>query len=658
MAGLTCVSDWIGSDEEFFPADGPPVIDGDHAATARHAVDKCGFRKIELKKGLSFKEVFGFEPYDAQKEFIDSISYPGVYVLEAPMGMGKTEAALYSAYKLIEFGYNRGLYFALPTRLTSDRIHERVLKFLEKVSDAPVMPRLAHGMAWLQEYERGGDEMSAGGPWFNPSKRALLYPYAVGTIDQALLGVLNVKHSFVRLFGLAGKVVILDEVHSYDMYTGTLLDELVERLRSIGCTVIILSATLTSERRKLLVPLPSSVTDADAYPQVVGLQADEKAFAKALPPPPDKKIHIRMEPWSSEAVAEQAVAAARRGECVVCIANTVANAQTWYRNVKSSMLEGDDFHVGILHSRFPLFKRSEIEEKWMNALGKGVAARPRGCVLVSTQIVEQSVDIDADWMISEIAPTDMLLQRMGRLWRHNRKIRPREHPEIVIIAQDPTQCVSIEGIKDSFGKANCSVYSPYVLMRTYDVWNTRKTVVLPEDIRGLLEGTYVENAHQPEDVMQDLKENLAHEREHLRKLACSAKDSNHGLPSGEDSVYAATRYSDLPMRTTLLLAERPEIQEYGRAKVTLMDGTEWVLDPNAPNFAATRQLHANVVSLATYILPEYNRDGAVVSWLNRHFFDKPVVLLVNEAGVLVDLNGVETKLRYSLEYGIWRDNME
>jgi CRISPR-associated endonuclease/helicase Cas3 len=130
-------------------------------------------------------------------------------------------------------------------------MHERVASFLEKICDATQPVRLAHGTAWLEDY--GFAEIKVDDSdkttWFHPHKRALLYPFAVGTIDQALLGIIRVKHFFVRQFGLAGKVVILDEVHSYDRYTGTLLDRLVQRLLDLKCTVIILSATLTAERR-------------------------------------------------------------------------------------------------------------------------------------------------------------------------------------------------------------------------------------------------------------------------------------------------------------------------------------------------------------------------------------------------------------------------
>jgi len=656
LAGLTCVSDWIGSDEQFFPADRPPVDEGNPALTARHAVAACGFTPAPLKPGLSFEQIFGFAPHAAQEQFIASASRPGLYVLEAPMGIGKTEAALYVAYKLMSAGHHHGFYFALPTRLTSDRIHERVSEFLKRITDTPAAPRLAHGMAWLKEYEEGGEELAPGHPWFNPMKRALLYPYAVGTIDQALLGVLNVKHSFVRLFGLAGKVVILDEVHSYDMYTGTLLNELATRLQSVGCTVIILSATLTGQRRTRLAPELATFEATADYPLMTGLPSDDESFAHPLPAPAAKSCRIRLEPWDNDRIAEEAVAAARRGECVVCIANTVAKAQAWYRAVKTAMPE-NAFHVGILHARFPLFKREEIEQEWMDTLGKAPSARPKGCVLVATQILEQSVDIDADWMISELAPTDMLLQRLGRLWRHAREQRPCAGPEMVIVTQDPSAAQTADEAVQALGKENCCVYAPYVLMRTYAVWRPLHAVELPADIRTLIETTYAEQEDAPQGILWAFKRQLDQRCEHLRKLACSAQDNVRGIPTGSDDERAATRYSDLPTRAVLLVAEMLEASAWGdRARVRLLDGSEWTLRQNAPDFAATKVLHASTVSIACHLLPERGNLRQSCRWLDRHFFDTPVVLVCGEGGELACLNGPETVLRYSPEYGIWRSD--
>ncbi len=252
LAGLTTVADWIGSGPLFDDADKSCYTEQE--SLKKHiskAVDQAGFVIPKIRKGLTFKSVFdfipGFIPRNVQTRFVESINTYGTYVLEAPMGIGKTEAALYAAYKALEDGRATGIYFALPTQLTSDKVYERMNQFLSKILEEGDINRrslLLHGSTWLRDTELGEDG-APGHSWFNSSKRGLLAPFAVGTIDQALMAVMNVKHGFVRTFGLAGKVVILDEVHSYDSYTGTILKELVSVLRKLHCTVIILSATLT-----------------------------------------------------------------------------------------------------------------------------------------------------------------------------------------------------------------------------------------------------------------------------------------------------------------------------------------------------------------------------------------------------------------------------
>ncbi len=646
LAGLTCVSDWIASDEDFYPPDG-------HFSTApEQAIRECGFIKREMKKGLSFKAVFGFEPRPVQAQFFERIKTPGVYILEAPMGLGKTEAALYAAYRLIEQGHHHGFYFALPTRLTSDRIHERITEFLKQVSNEAIAPKLAHGTAWLKEYQHGGEgtEPRQQWPWFNPSKRGLLYPYAVGTIDQALLSVMNVKHGFVRLFGLAGKVVILDEVHSYDVYTGSLLDELVRRLQQIGCTVIILSATLSAARRKTLLPVLSDVSDA--YPLMSGSSSGE-TMVHALPAPVPRRINLRMESWDTLSIAKEAVKAAEMGQCVVCIANTVAKAQSWYRAIVSEQ-KANSFEVGILHSRFTQVDRERIEGEWLDRLGKNTEQRPQGCVLVATQILEQSVDIDADWMLSELAPTDMMLQRMGRLWRHDRKQRPCVAPEFVVICGNPEDCKTQDELNAVLGKENCSVYAPYILLRSYAVWKARSHIILPSDIRELIETTYAERI-EPNSFLAELKRELEARKAKLRAWANSAKAGVRGIPTGRDDDKAATRYSDYPTRTVLLVSS-VEVISQSEAKVGLLDGTACILHSHRPDFDVTRRLHAQTLSLAAYLLPTQLQQGC--DWLRPHFYDTPLILIMDDRGVLRCHNEHTLALRYSSQWGMERTEKE
>ena len=168
----------------------------------RKALDHAGFLPLSLQTGLSFEALFGFSPREVQQAFIDQVSGPGVYILEAPMGMGKTEAALYAAYRMLEQGKAGGIYFALPTQLTSNKIHDRVNAFLSRIllQDSLQAPLLLHGKAWLKTFseQEMGEDAAPGKPWFQSGKRGLLAPFAVGTIDQALMAVIRVRHSAVR----------------------------------------------------------------------------------------------------------------------------------------------------------------------------------------------------------------------------------------------------------------------------------------------------------------------------------------------------------------------------------------------------------------------------------------------------------------------------
>lgn len=452
VAGLTSVSDWIGSGRHFENPDEP------WQGKIELALDEAGFIPPSYLPGLSFEQVFNFAPRPAQSQLIAAAKQPGVYVLEAPMGLGKTEAALYAAYQMLEQGLASGIYFALPTQLTSNKIFERFNEFLKAVlaEDCRHRSLLLHSAAWLVDTEMG-EEGRPGGAWFNQSKRGLLAPFAVGTIDQALMAAMNVKHGFVRAFGLAGKVVILDEVHSYDAYTGTLLDALVKLLRSLHCTVIILSATLNQSRRSQLL---GADLYAQAYPLITA--AAEGQPVQELPvavDAPAQQVAVQLQPDDAAAVA-QALARAEQGQQVLWIENTVKEAQTRYLDLAARAAELG-VECGLLHSRFTMLDRARIEAHWVDAYGKlGKNKRnERGRILVGTQVLEQSLDIDADFLVSRFAPTDMLLQRMGRLWRHSDTPRAAgAQCEAWLLA--PELAAAIEAPPTAFG-ASAYVYSPY-----------------------------------------------------------------------------------------------------------------------------------------------------------------------------------------------------
>lgn len=603
LAGLTCVSDWIASDETFFPPNQQSLTPLEGRARAKYAVGTCGFHRPELREGLSFSDIFGFEPYSAQRKFIDMVQKPGVYVLEAPMGLGKTEAALYAAYRLICTQQANGIYFALPTRLTSDRIHARARHFLDKVSSSKTAVKLAHGHAWLKEDESGfamwGEDVKVSSkppPWFNPSKRGLLYPYAVGTVDQALMAVINVKHSFVRSLGLAGKVVILDEVHSYDMYTGTLLNQLVRNLKEIGATVIILSATLTGERRNEFLGNTQSESGNLAYPLASAKVYSESTVRTCeLTAPSQKEVAVRWSDASGNAPLIEAIEKARAGCNVVCIANTVATSQLWFKTVKSEMREDDSFPVGLLHSRFTAKDREAIEDEWMSRLAKDGARRPRGSILIATQVVEQSVDIDADWMVSELAPVDMVFQRIGRLWRHPRSGRAIEHPEILLVCNHIPSAlddVTLDRKEYYFGKG-AYVYAPYVLLRSYQELCKYKTLQLPSAIRPILEEVYATRGDIDLAQQQEMYHEMEEKCRKLSSFAVSAQASSLSTKQDDEDL-ALTRYSS---RREVLLLMVKSIDDCGEGigRLVLLDGTEVEVSSYTCDVKVARVLQRNTV---------------------------------------------------------------
>lgn len=575
LAGLTSVADWIGSGPQFEDpiADWQPRI--------RQALDDAGFVPPQLQPGLSFTDIFDFAPRDIQQALIAQINGPGVYILEAPMGLGKTEAALYAAYQLLATSQASGIYFALPTQLTSNKLYDRFIPFLQRILLPECRHRqglLLHGQAWLMQAEMG-EEGRPGGAWFHHAKRGLLAPFAVGTIDQALMAVMNVKHGFVRAFGLAGKVVILDEVHSYDLYTGTILQQLVGQLRNWGCTVIILSATLTQARRAQLLQTPVYRQD---YPLISALPATaEHVQEVALPTPATRSVTIQLQ-QHDQAALDAALQRAENGEHVLWIENTVADAQATYQTL-AARAAGLNIACGLLHSRFTRSQRQQHEDYWVALFGKQGWAQRRdgGRILVGTQVLEQSLDIDADFLVSRFAPTDLLLQRLGRLWRHEHTPRPASaKPEAWLLA--PELASAIADPYAAFA-SSAAVYSPYVLCRSLQSWQDKTEVSLPSAIRSLLEHSYAEQIEQGDMARWHYELENGETRQPYRRKGTQALQrlamatlATTGQTAPDTGV--ATRYSEQDSLDVLLLRhlrQRPD----GQTELTLLDGSMHMLPP-------------------------------------------------------------------------------
>jgi CRISPR-associated endonuclease/helicase Cas3 len=660
VAGLITVADWIGSDERQFPQNARWGM-AQRRERARSALGAIHWKHAPVRKVGGFAKLFPEigEANSLQNAAMQAVLEPGVYILEGPMGCGKTEAALAAAYQVIAAGKAAGLYFALPTQVTSNRIHLRAQPFVERISEESADVRLAHGASWLVQNEPPpklrpaelGDEalehVRAGRSWFASPKRSLLSQYGVGTIDQALLGIVAAKHFFVRQFGLAGKVVVLDEVHTYDLYTSTLIDALVRRLRDLRCTVLVLSATLTKARRRQLLAAGDDEPLSEAYPL---LSANAGARIEvACEPPPSKTVFVRFaEP---DALVEEVLERAGSGQCVLWIRNSVDEAQESYRRLKAASHEGGP-EVGLLHARFPFFRREELETDWMERLGKDSPNRPNGCVLVSTQVAEQSVDIDADLLVTDLAPTDMLLQRIGRLWRHLRDRPAGWRPEVWIpsfpLSNDELAAVTAGELKAALGKS-ARIYAPYVLLRSLAQWRGRGSITLPGGLRDVLEATYAEPGIIEPAPWQELRDELEKQKSKLAEWA-NAVTNVWSQPALPDEENVQTRLSTYRTAGLLLVREVHTLDAHA-VRLDLLDGTSVEAATRDWSFDAAKGMHRNLVRGPRWAISAglHNPPG----WLTNHVSQPTAVGLVRPAGGIAWFgNDAETGLSYHADQGL------
>lgn len=407
---------------------------------AERAVKFLGWRPCESSRCLpTFTELFSFPPrplQEATATLAEDLATPGLVLVEAPMGEGKTESAFHLTETWIQMLGQQGCYIALPTMATANALYARFYEFLEKThpKDAPRL-KLLHGHASMSDVyqqvrlssvddsEVASDEaIKWAEEWFSYKKRGLLDSFGVGTIDQALVSVLQTKHGFVRLFGLSAKTVVIDEVHAYDLYTQKILERLLEWLKVMGSSVVLLSATLPKSTKHGLVSAYGGKSESEEstvpYPRVTTVfngvintySVEKSAMTREV------SLH-----WAS---ADDIVLAGELGKvlvdggCVACICNTVNRAQELYNILRQELCDADiDFQ--LFHARYPFEERERREYSAINSYGKEARNRPRRSILVATQVVEQSLDLDFDLMVTELAPIDLLLQRSGRLFRHS-----------------------------------------------------------------------------------------------------------------------------------------------------------------------------------------------------------------------------------------------
>ena len=509
ISGMLITADWIASNTTYFPlisADEQGQF-SDYPERTEAAWNKIHFTDIwnsTARFGLddeAFKERFGFLPNPTQADIISTAESSGIYIIEAPMGLGKTEAALALSEILAARAGAGGMFFGMPTQATSNGIFPRLEKWaggLAEDEQTLLAIKLAHGNAALNEDYRelftGHSNLNIESDsglivhdWFSGRKQTLLSDFVIGTVDQLLMAALKQKHVMLKHFGLSGKVVVVDECHAYDAYMSKYLDMAIQWLGIYKVPVIILSATLPAKRRAELVEayvgrglkcIDDAWKSSLAYPL---LTYTEKNFVKqkALSFSGEQK-EISVKTIYRDEVTARAGYAAERGGCVGVIVNTVRKAQEIAAELQSAFPKAE---VIIMHAQFIMTDRAKREEQILKRVGKHSTPESRhGLIIVGTQVLEQSLDLDFDLMITELCPMDLLLQRTGRLHRHNR-VRPQ--------GLETACCFVLDETDDSFDSGSAAIYGEWLLMRTRALLPNKLTI--PSDIPLLVQRVYDEN---------------------------------------------------------------------------------------------------------------------------------------------------------------------
>ena len=441
FAGLAALADWIGSDKRFFEF--VPVFDRHYDQTAHaraaRAVAELGLDvgSLPRRPSLSFVELTGFaQPTPAQTVVGGIGSDERLVILEAETGSGKTEAALWRFAQLFAAGRVEGLYFAVPTRAAARQLHRRVNAAMKRIfgNRAPEAILAIPGMlaagevtgqrlpGWRFLWEDRQD--SAPARWAaEHATRFLAATVAVGTVDQAMLAGLMVKHAHLRGSSLSRSLLVIDEVHASDAYMTGVLAHLLDAHLVLGGYAMLMSATLGSRARIRWTGEAQPDFDtavAASYPAVwVSGQATPEQAGKAGQ---SKEVRLTVDDMAPERAAELALEAADRGARVLVVRNTVRKAiETWEATQE---LGGGAWLLQVAggpalhHGRYAAEDRRVLDKAVEDVLAPNRQRSQRAVVVIGTQTLEQSLDIDADLLITDLCPIDVLLQRIGRLHRH------------------------------------------------------------------------------------------------------------------------------------------------------------------------------------------------------------------------------------------------
>lgn len=582
FSGLVTAADWIGSNINWFPAKEPNLSLSDYLGEARRTAEfvlkEVGVGSVEPTSASLFNWP-ELRPMQSACQSVLLSDGPMLAIIEDETGAGKTEAALMLAQRMLTAGKGQGLFFALPTMATADAMFSRVSKSIGKMFSQKPSVTLAHGRAGLSEEYRDIKAGRSNAPqdvscteWLADSRRrSLLANVGVGTIDQALLSVLPVKFQALRHYGLSSKILIVDEVHELgEPYIAEVLAAVLKLHRAAGGSAILLTATLPIELRQRLLATYGGDDDLDtAYPALTvagGVQVRD------LPQDTGPKGAVQVERLATQAEAvtlmkEKATA----GAACVWIRNAVDDAIAAVEALRAEGIEAE-----LLHARYAMGDRKRIEQAMRDRFGKAGQGR-EGRVLVGTQVLESSLDLDFDVMVTDLAPMAGLVQRVGRLWRHMdirpADTRPVPAPVLYVVSPDPLVVEHERWLMEVLDRGAYTYSSDMMWRSAYHLFDQGE-IVAPSGIRSLIERAYSDMPESP-DVLEKFEiERKGEDVAHKALATMNVVDIRAGYRMGgrahDDRTYP-TRLG--PEQQTLILAK-----EKDGALVPYFDGPDgWAM---------------------------------------------------------------------------------
>ena len=574
--GLLTVADWIGSNTDWFePTEPAHSVDDywtmarDRACTALHAAGLEGAEpaRVASRTIVPHPTLTPMQDAVADAPLADG---PMLATIEDATGAGKTEAAMLLAHRMMRAGKADGIYFALPTTATANAMFDRMAGAGALFEGEPSLA-LAHGRAALsnrfraiQGRERGEPDAMSCAEWFaDGRRRSLLAHLGVGTVDQALLGVLPTRFLALRLYALSRRVLVVDEAHDYDPYTSALLERLLTFHAMLGGSAILMTATLPRRMRAVLegafakgrsLSPPTEVPCSEAYPRLSIMGSE--VWARAVDPVPTTVRRVAVQRFGSlDNALGMIVDAASKGAACAFVRNSVDEAI-----LAVEVLRERGVDATLHHARFAMGDRLRNEAALLDTFGKDGTDRA-GKIVVGTQVLEQSLDVDFDVMVSDLAPIGALIQRARRLWRHmNRRparSRPVEGPTLHVLSPNPDEVRSADWSRDLLGRG-WYVYPPPVQWRTAKALFDAGEIVAPDGLRALVEAVDEEDGATVPDILlgADVEwlGEMQFDRAHARQNALDHKSAYADAQQIYDDERFPTRLG--PEQMTLVLARR------------------------------------------------------------------------------------------------------